>query len=32
MQHVRQKLELDPARPQFFITELGVGYRFVPDL
>ena len=31
MQHVRQKLESDPARPAFFITELGVGYRFTPS-
>lgn len=26
--HLRQKLERDPARPQFLITEPGVGYRF----
>jgi len=31
MQHVRQKLEVDPARPKFFITELGIGYRFIPE-
>ena len=31
MQHVRQKLEQDPARPRFFLTELGIGYRFTPD-
>ncbi|CAD6560216.1 KDP operon transcriptional regulatory protein KdpE [Paraburkholderia hiiakae] len=24
---IRQKLEDDPARPQFLITELQVGYR-----
>lgn len=26
--HLRQKLETDPARPAFLITEPGVGYRF----
>ncbi len=26
--HLRQKLEQDAARPQFLITEPGVGYRF----
>lgn len=28
MGHLRQKLEVDPARPQWLITEPGVGYRF----
>jgi two-component system KDP operon response regulator KdpE len=27
---VRRKLEAEPGRPQHFITEPGVGYRFVP--
>ena len=27
MGHLRQKLEDDPARPQFLMTETGVGYR-----
>ena len=27
--HIRRKLELDPARPQYLITEPGVGYRLV---
>lgn len=27
MGHLRQKLEADPARPAFLLTELGVGYR-----
>ena len=27
MGHLRQKLERDPAQPEFFLTELGVGYR-----
>lgn len=28
--HLRQKLEIDSARPRHFITETGTGYRFVP--
>jgi two-component system KDP operon response regulator KdpE len=31
MAHVRQKLEPDPSRPRYFITEPGMGYRFLPD-
>jgi two-component system KDP operon response regulator KdpE len=27
MQHLRQKLEDDAARPQYLLTETGVGYR-----
>jgi two-component system KDP operon response regulator KdpE len=27
MGHLRGKLELDPAKPQFLVTEPGVGYR-----
>lgn len=27
MGHLRQKLEADPARPAFLLTETGVGYR-----
>jgi two-component system KDP operon response regulator KdpE len=30
MGHLRAKLESDPSQPQHLITELGVGYRFVP--
>ena len=26
---LRQKLEVDPAQPHHFLTETGVGYRFV---
>lgn len=29
MSHLRQKLEDDPTQPQHFITEIGVGFRFV---
>jgi len=29
MGHLRQKLENDPARPRHFITETGIGYRFI---
>src|SRR5579871_857382 len=27
---LRQKLEGDPKRPEFFVTVLGLGYKFVP--
>ena len=27
---IRRKLEPDPARPRYFITEPGMGYRFEP--
>jgi two-component system KDP operon response regulator KdpE len=30
MQALRQKLELQPARPHHLLTEIGVGYRFQP--
>ncbi|WP_192457226.1 two-component system response regulator KdpE [Musicola keenii] len=30
MGHLRQKLEQDPARPRHFITEIAIGYRFMP--
>lgn len=29
---LRQKLESDPAQPQHFITEIGVGYRFKNEM
>lgn len=29
MGHLRQKLETDPARPLHFLTETGIGYRFI---
>jgi two-component system KDP operon response regulator KdpE len=31
MKQLRDKLEADPLRPRHFITETGVGYRFVTD-
>ncbi|HET8706287.1 MAG TPA: two-component system response regulator KdpE, partial [Pseudomonadales bacterium] len=31
MGHLRQKLEQDPSRPRYLITETGIGYRFMPD-
>jgi two-component system KDP operon response regulator KdpE len=30
MAQVRRKLEPEPARPRYFITEPGMGYRFEP--
>ncbi len=29
MSHLREKLEADPAKPELFITEPGIGYRLV---
>jgi len=29
--HLRHKLEQDPARPRFLLTNIGVGYRFKAD-
>jgi DNA-binding response OmpR family regulator len=31
MAQIRRKLEPDPARPRYFLTEPGMGIRFVPD-
>jgi two-component system KDP operon response regulator KdpE len=28
MAQIRRKLEPDPARPRYFITEARMGYRF----
>ncbi len=28
---IRKKLEFEPGRPRYFVTEPGIGYRFEPD-
>ncbi|HEY7144795.1 MAG TPA: response regulator [Streptosporangiaceae bacterium] len=28
--HLRRKLEADPSRPRYLLTETGMGYRFQP--
>ncbi|CAG0953723.1 KDP operon transcriptional regulatory protein KdpE [Burkholderiales bacterium] len=30
VKQLREKLEIDPAQPRHFLTELGVGYRLAP--
>jgi len=32
MGQLRHKLEVNPARPRYLITEVGVGYRLVDDV
>lgn len=31
MAQLRRKLEPEPARPRYLVTEAGMGYRFVPS-
>jgi two-component system KDP operon response regulator KdpE len=31
MGQIRRKMEPDPARPRYFVTEAGMGIRFVPS-
>ena len=31
MANLRRKVEPDPSRPRYFLTEPGMGYRFVTD-
>jgi two-component system KDP operon response regulator KdpE len=31
MANLRHKLEADPARPRFLLTEAGVGYRLADE-
>lgn len=30
MSHIRRRLEPDPRRPRYFVTETGAGFRFLP--
>ena len=29
--NVRRKIEPEPSRPRYFLTEPGMGYRFQPE-
>jgi two-component system KDP operon response regulator KdpE len=31
MAGLRRKLEVDPARPRYLLTEQGIGYRLAAD-
>jgi two-component system, OmpR family, KDP operon response regulator KdpE len=31
VRHLRKKIELNPAKPHYILTEPWVGYRFVPE-
>lgn len=31
MGNLRTKIEHDPSRPRWLVTEIGVGYRFVSE-
>ena len=31
MTNLRRKIEKDPTDPEYIITEIGIGYRFIDD-
>lgn len=31
VKNIRGKIEPDPARPRYLVTETGIGYRLTPD-
>jgi two-component system KDP operon response regulator KdpE len=31
MKQLRDKLEADPVRPRYLVTETGIGYRLLAD-
>ena len=31
MANIRRKIEREPARPEYLLTEVGVGYRLADD-
>ena len=31
MANIRRKLEVNPAEPEYILTEIGIGYRMIED-